>query len=96
MERVSLPRHVDAPQRFLLWTVDQAIPFLLIVGLGIFLNMLMLSIIAGVAVSYYFNRYKESRSDGYIRHMFWWYGMAATGSKVRSVVNPFMRRIFPA
>lgn len=96
MERVSLPRHVDAPQRFLLWTVDQAIPFLLIVGLGIFLNMLMLSIIIGIALSYYFNRYKESRSDGYIKHMFWWYGMASTGGKVRSVVNPFVRRIFPA
>ncbi|UJJ60580.1 type IV conjugative transfer system protein TraL [Rhodanobacter denitrificans] len=96
MERVSLPRHVDAPQRFLLWTVDQAIPFLLFVGFGIVLDMLMLSIIGGIAVSYYFNRYKESRSDGFIKHMFWWYGMAHTGAKVRSVVNPFMRRIFPA
>ncbi|WNL48400.1 type IV conjugative transfer system protein TraL (plasmid) [Dyella sp. BiH032] len=96
MQRVQIPRHVDAPQRFLLWTVDQAIPFLIIVGLGIFLKMLFVSICVGIAVSWYFNRYRESRADAFLKHMFWWYGMSSVKSSVRSVVNPFMRRIFPA
>jgi conjugal transfer pilus assembly protein TraL len=109
MQRVQIPRHVDAPQRFLFWTVDQAIPFAVCVGIGIVMKMLLMAMIAGLVVVWQLNRYRDSRPDGYMRHLMWWNGLVKptegrkyvggfVGPKkmVRSVMNPFARRVFPA
>ncbi|MBQ4855725.1 type IV conjugative transfer system protein TraL [Rhodanobacter sp. B2A1Ga4] len=94
MERVAFPKDVDAPQRFLLWTMDQFIPFAALLGIGIFFHALFTSIVLGIALSWAFSRFKDSKPDGYLMHLAHWYGVVSP-SKLRIGINPFIRRIFP-
>jgi len=41
-----------------------------------------------------FTRYRDSRPDGFLIHMAYWYGILVP--KGRSILSPFHRRIFPA
>lgn len=109
MQKIVLPRHVDAPQRFLFWTIDQLVPFSVFVGVGIMTRQLMTSVVIGGFVVWQFNRYRESKADGYVRHLMWWYGLVKPAEKrkylggwfgpkrpIRSVLNPFARKVLPA
>lgn len=82
MDRVAFPRDVDAPQRFLLWSVDQFIPFAVFLGLGIFFDRVFTSILVGIAVSFIFSRWRDSKQDQYLVHMAHWFGILSP-SKLR-------------
>lgn len=94
MERVPFPRDVDAPQRFLLWTVDQFMVFAVFLGIGIFSHALFTCIVIGIVCSWGFTRWRDSKPDGFLVHMAYWYGVIVP-KKLRSVPNPFIRRIYP-
>lgn len=95
MDRVPFPRDVDAPQRFLLWTMDQFIPFAAFLGLGIFFHALFTAIVLGFIVSWGFARFKDSKPDGFLVHFCYWHGIIPSSKKLRIGINPFIRRIYP-
>lgn len=94
MEPIRFPKYIDTPQRLLFWTADQMVPFSVIVVIGMLMKSLFLSIIVGCLVSMAFTRYRDSRPDGFLIHMAYWYGILVP--KGRSILSPFHRRIFPA
>jgi len=94
MEGVAVPIHLDAPKRMLFWTVDQVVPFALLFMVGMMAGRLFFGIVAGCVFSWSIQRFKNARSDGLMQHFAYWYGVAPL--KGRSIINPFIRRIFPA
>lgn len=93
MDPIQIPAYLDAPKRLLFWTVDQIVPFALFFVLGMLAGKLFYGIVVGVAMSWALEKFKNSRSDGLMQHMAYWYGIIPL--KGRAVINPFVRRIFP-
>lgn len=92
MERIVFPRHADAPQRILFFTLDQIIPFSGCLVVGLMLEQLMLSLVAGVGAAWVLSRFTNSMPDGYLAHAGYWY--LGVGGKGRAVM-PHVWRIFP-
>jgi len=94
MESMQFPRYLDAPQRFLFWTVDQIVPFATLALIGMLMKMLFVCVILGAILSWGFARFRDSRPDGYMQHFAYWYGLLPL--KGRSCINPFSRLIYPS
>lgn len=93
MEPIPFPKYVDAPQRLLFWTTDQVMPFAVLVVIGVIVNSLFLCMILGIGLSWVFTRYRESKPEGFLVYLSYWYGILVP--KGRCVVNPFLKRILP-
>ena len=72
-EKFYIPQHLDAPPRFLLWTVDEAMSFIFPILLGVFLG----SIWIGLCISYFsyrtWRRLKSSSVRGFSTRLIYWY-----------------------
>lgn len=93
MENIHFPRYLDAPTRLLFWTVDQIVPFAILALVGMLTKTLFVCLILGAIVSWSFTRYRDSRPDGYLQHMAYWYGLIPL--KGRACINPFTRQVYP-
>lgn len=91
--QLKFPRHMDAPQRVLFWTVDQIIPFSTMLLIGMLTETLLISLVVGAAVGWGFARFRDSRPDGYLQHLVYWYGLLPL--KGRACVNPFDKSVYP-
>lgn len=92
MERIEFPRHADAQQRILFFTMDQVIPFSGCLVVGLAMNQLLLSVLVGAAVTWFFGRFTDSTPDGYLNHAgFWYLGFPIKGR----AAMPHVWRIFP-
>ena len=91
--QLQFPRYLDAPQRFLFWTVDQIIPFAMMAMVGMIADMLMVCLGIGALMAWGFARYRDSRPDGHLQHLAYWYGIMPL--KGRAALNPFARSVFP-
>lgn len=94
MDPIIVPTALDAPKRLLFWTVDQVVPFAFFFVIGMMAGRLFMGIVAGVFLSWALEKFKNSRSDGLMQHLAYWYGIVPL--KGRSAINPFTRRIYPA
>jgi conjugal transfer pilus assembly protein TraL len=94
MEAIPFPRYLDAPQRFLFWTVDQIVPFATLALIGMLMKMLFVCVLVGAVLSWGFARFRDSRPDGYLQHLAYWYGLLPLNG--RACLNPFFRRIYPS
>lgn len=92
-DQLEFPRYLDAPQQILWWTADQMVPFAMMALIGMATKTLMLCLLIGGLMSWLFARFRDSRPDGYLQHIAYWYGVLPL--KGRAAINPFMRRIFP-
>lgn len=89
MEPVKLPRHCDEPQQFLIWSVDEMAPLMVMFVLGFIIEKILICTVIGFFFVRTFRKFKDSRPDGYLMHMLYWYGLGVT--KSHSVGNPFRR-----
>lgn len=92
-DQSEFPRYLDAPQQVLFWTVDQMVPFATLALIGMATKNLMLCLMIGGVAAWAFARYRDSKPDGYLMHLAYWYGMLPL--KGRALINPFHRRILP-
>jgi conjugal transfer pilus assembly protein TraL len=93
MEPVQIPRHLDMPHTLLLWSADELIPFLALLGIGLFVGAMPVCIALGVGFMYLYRRFRDSRPDGYMLHALYWSGLMPI--KAPSAINPFHREILP-
>lgn len=92
-DRTPFPKYLDAPQQILFWTADQMVPFATMALIGMATKTLMPCLLLGGVGAWAFARYRDSRPDGFLQHIAYWYGILPL--KGRSVINPFIRRILP-
>ena len=91
--KVTIPRYIDDPPHLLMWQLDEMMPILLGVIVGIIIGKPTYTILAGMVVTKFYKQIKNSRPDGFFYHYIHWY--TGLGSKSRTMVNPFIRRFFP-
>lgn len=91
--QLKFPRHMDQPTRLLFWTIDQIVPFSTLMLVGMITGTLLTSCLLGIAIAWGLSRYRDSRPDGYLQHMAYWYGVVPM--KGRTALNPFERKVYP-
>jgi conjugal transfer pilus assembly protein TraL len=94
MTAKRFPRHIDKPQRLLLWQADEIVPAFFLFGLGIMLNQIVLFTVAAMASVWFFRKFRNAKPDGYLFHALYWYGFAPLSA--RQAINPFLRRVLPS
>jgi len=93
MEPVNIPVEIDTPHQVLLWSVDEFAPFMVFMVAGNLMGQFFLGLGVGWAISHVYRRYKNTRPDGYLLHLFYWFGLSVT--KGLTLVNPFKREFLP-
>jgi len=76
---------------FFFWSIDEAMPILLCLGIGIVVKKTMLALFIGYIVVRIYRRLKESNPDRFFLHMAYHFGILPVAT--RTLVNPFEERI---
>lgn len=90
---VEIPIYADEPPHFLLWSVDEIMPILLGLGVGILMGHIFIATLIGFVVSRFYKKFRDQHADGYLYHMLYWYGFGFTRS--RYFINPYIKIFFP-
>lgn len=93
MKPVEIPRRVDEPPHFLLWSADEMAPMLLGLTVGVFLGQALICFMVGLVVTNVYKRFRDNHPDGFLLHMMYWYGF--TKANKGSFKNPYIRRYIP-
>jgi conjugal transfer pilus assembly protein TraL len=88
-----IPRHVDLPQLILAWTIDEILPVLVLLVVGIVTDYFFTCLALGVGLLTLVRRFRESKPDGYLLYWLYWHGLLPLTA--RTAINPFQRRIDP-
>ncbi len=92
-EPIQIPRYIDDPVHFLLWTVDDVAP----IGFGLMVGMFVGSPLTYTAIGWMFSsfykKFRDRNADGFVLHFLYWQGL--TPSKSKRAPNPFKRKFLP-
>lgn len=88
--QIKYPQYLDDPRPVLLWTIDEVIPFTLLVGTGFVLGRIMLFLVLSVAFILVWRRLRDRMPDGYLIHRLYHFGIPVPGN---SFVNPYDEEI---
>ncbi|MDH5731405.1 MAG: type IV conjugative transfer system protein TraL [Gammaproteobacteria bacterium] len=88
MEPVRNPKLVDAPTQFWFWSADEILPVIVLFFFGMITHTLLLSTLVGIALAYIIQKYKDRHPDGYLLHVFYWWGITSSKGAVK---NPLAR-----
>jgi conjugal transfer pilus assembly protein TraL len=91
--QVDIPRTIDEPPTVLLWTVDEAMPTLVGLLVGMALGNALIFTLAGVLATRFYRRYRDSRADGHLLHGL--YRLGVISNKSRAFAEPFALRFIP-
>lgn len=73
--RYRIPRMLDRPKQLFFWEVDEVIPIVGLVGVGIISNMLFFSLVTGIIAAKVVKKLKTGKMDGVMFHLLHWYGV---------------------
>lgn len=90
MSQRPFPHGLDDPPEVLIWSINDIVPLVVGVALGIVIEQLLICLTAGLLAVYFYRKYRDSRPDGHVFHAMYWFGIPVPG---RSFVNPFHRII---
>ena len=93
MKPITIPGRVDDPPHLMLWSSDELAPMLLGLTFGIFIGKALICTIIGFLITSAYRKFRENSPDGYLLHMLYYGGFLPP--KGRSMINPYIRRIFP-
>jgi conjugal transfer pilus assembly protein TraL len=90
----SLPRHLDMPQRILVFQVDELVPAAVFFMIGLGTGHIVKCVLIAMFSIWLMRRFRDTRPDGYLYHFLYWYGFAP--ASCRQTLNPFLRRVLPS
>ncbi|RMF24964.1 MAG: type IV conjugative transfer system protein TraL [Deltaproteobacteria bacterium] len=70
---LRMPRHLDDPDKFLWWEMDQAGLAVSVFAVFMILNMLVVGVVLGALVAWIYGRLKAGRARGFMIHVAYWY-----------------------
>ncbi len=95
-EPIEIPKSIDDPPTILLWRIDDLVPIVVCLIIGIFMGRpatLFGMLLIGVLLVRLYSKYRERRPDGHALHALYWWGLIPL--KGRTTPNPFIRRWAP-
>ncbi len=91
MPEARIPHYIDDPPQFLFWELDEAIPVLAGMGIGIMLNSMICYGAAGLVVSRIVARLKKGKHQNFMIHWLYWQGVP--GMKLKGYPESHIRKL---
>lgn len=85
-----IPQYLDEPERFLFFTMDEALVLFAPVGFGIFANHFMLGLVLGIAGLFGYRKLKGTHGKSVMHFAKYWY-FPASMSSLRCTPPSFIR-----
>lgn len=76
-----IPRYMDALPQILWWELDELVILFLSFFLGLITRQLTTLLIVGVISTFILAKLKNGKSDGFIFHLAYWYGIPSFAIK---------------
>lgn len=93
MEPVQQPIYLDEPIQILLWSIDEVVPIISGLVIGVAISQAFICLLLGVAMTHFYRRFRDNHAASYLQHLFYRWGFSF--SKARTVTNPFIRNWTP-
>jgi len=74
MNEIAIPRYVDSQPQLFFWELDEFVPFVFFVGMGIMTGALTAMLLPAFGITYVFARFKGNSLDGVLLHLGYWSG----------------------
>ncbi|NNM59382.1 MAG: type IV conjugative transfer system protein TraL [Legionellales bacterium] len=71
--QLYIPRNLDEPARFLIWTMDEAMALFLPIFVGVFFNHALLGLALGAASNIGIKKFKSYIGAHYKRWLYWYF-----------------------
>jgi len=68
-----IPKHLDDPERWLFWTIDEAIVLIAPFILGIALDHSFIGIVMSIILYMLYKKFKSTGVDNLIQYLIYWY-----------------------
>ena len=75
MERHRIPKYLHSYPQFLWWEMDEFLIFLVFMFTGIMVNKAIIGGLAGFIVTKLYVKMKETKQDGFIKHVAYAFGL---------------------
>lgn len=75
MSYVRIPRDCDGLMQIGPFEIDQLGLFIISVGIGVVTKWIVTGIVVGLALSYFFGKFKQGKARGLLMHAAYWYGL---------------------
>ena len=83
MKPVHIPRHIDDPQQFLLWSADEIMPIVLGLLFGMMIGKALICTLIGFVVMHQYRKFRDNHSDGYLQHAAYEWGFMPSSAPKR-------------
>jgi len=93
VKTIELPKYIDEPPQILMWRIDDLVPVIVLMVIGILANHLLPFLLVGFVGIRFYRRFRESKPDGYFLHALYWYGVFSL--RGYAVPNVFARVFIP-
>ncbi|EKT4478446.1 MULTISPECIES: type IV conjugative transfer system protein TraL [Pseudomonas] len=87
---IQLPHEVDGPPMLLFWTLDEILPVISMLFVGIVVGKLLPMLILGIIIMHFYQKLLNANPDGLAMHLMYWYCGITVGRKL-TIPNPFSR-----
>lgn len=93
MEPIKIPSRIDEPPHIMLWSLDEMAPMMLGLVAGIMMGQALICTLIGFFITKAYRKFRDNSPDGYLLHLLYHWGLFPL--KGRSMINPFIKRMFP-
>jgi conjugal transfer pilus assembly protein TraL len=90
---IKIPGRIDEPPHLILWSADELAPMLLGLTFGILIGEAFICTAVGFFITSLYRKFRDNNPDGYLLHMLYHAGILPP--KGKSMINPYIRRLFP-
>lgn len=90
MEPIQISHSVDDPPKFFFWSIDEAMPFFVMLAVGIFTGRIMTFSLIGIVITRYYGSFLQRASEKYFLHLCYW-NLGVSFGKSTIVPNSFER-----
>lgn len=78
MKRIFIPRTVDKPPIFLLWSAEEVMMMTVCMSIGMLVDYAMIMFLGSLLLVKKFRQFETQHPDGYLLHALYWYGLLGT------------------
>ncbi|EGT5675169.1 type IV conjugative transfer system protein TraL [Cronobacter dublinensis subsp. dublinensis] len=90
MEPIVISHSVDDPPKFFFWSIDEAMPFFIMLMAGIFTGRILTFCLIGIVITRYYGSFLQRASEKYFLHLIYW-NLGISFGKSTIVPNSFER-----
>lgn len=93
MKQTIIPQRIDEPPHILMWQLDELLPMLLGLVIGIFIGQALICSVLGYTVTHQYRKFRDNHPNGHLVHMLYYNGFLSF--KGKTMVNTFVKKYFP-